>query len=124
MQVAAGAAPGASGAAKERKDSTNATLVRLLEELCRPGVFAVRIPSTPAVSGVAHVQRGRRLRAVATCPPACTHHAHAGARERVRDGDRGLLEYVEAEARELSGEAFSRFMVELYARLQLLISKG
>lgn len=42
----------------------------------------------------------------------------------MRDGERGLLEYVEAEARELSGEAFTRFMAEVYARLQLLISKG
>lgn len=53
-------------------------------------------------------------------PPACTP---TGARERVRDGERGLLEYVEAEARELSGEGFSRLMGELYARIQGMLAR-
>lgn len=46
-----------------------------------------------------------------------------GALERRRDGERQLLEYVEAEARDLSADAFSKFMQEVYARLQTMIKR-
>lgn len=37
---------------------------------------------------------------------------------------RGLQEYVEAEARDLSAEAFSRFMSDVYSRITVMVSKG
>ncbi len=43
--------------------------------------------------------------------------------ERRRDGDRSLREYVEAEARDLSGQPFSRFMTSLYGTIQSHISR-
>lgn len=43
--------------------------------------------------------------------------------ERRRDGDRSLREYVEAEARDLSGQPFSRFMTNLYGTIQSHISR-
>lgn len=43
--------------------------------------------------------------------------------ERRREGERHLLEYVEAEARDLSADAFSKFMQEVYARLQAMIKR-
>ncbi len=46
-----------------------------------------------------------------------------GALERRREGERQLLEYVEAEARDLSADAFSKFMLEVYARLQGMIKR-
>jgi hypothetical protein len=46
-----------------------------------------------------------------------------GALERRREGERHLLEYVEAEARDLSADAFSKFMQEVYARLQAMIKR-
>jgi hypothetical protein len=47
-----------------------------------------------------------------------------GALERRRDGgERQLLEYVEAEARDLSADAFGKFMQEVYARLQAMIKR-
>ena len=48
----------------------------------------------------------------------------AGALERRKDGERNLLEYVEAEARDLSPEAFSRFMNEVYSRVSVMVTKG
>lgn len=47
-----------------------------------------------------------------------------GALERRKDGERFLLEYVEAEGRDLSSEAFSRLMNELYTRIGALVAKG
>ncbi len=44
--------------------------------------------------------------------------------ERRREGERALQEFVEAEARDLSAEAFSRFMVDIYVRIQACLSKG
>ncbi|DBA66640.1 TPA: hypothetical protein ACH3X2_002209 [Trebouxia sp. C0005] len=44
--------------------------------------------------------------------------------ERRRDGDRSLREYVEAEARDLSGQPFSRFMTSLYGTIQSDISSS
>lgn len=47
----------------------------------------------------------------------------AGALERRREGDRQLRDHVEAEARDLAGEAFTRFMAELYKRIYHLIAR-
>lgn len=48
MQTAGVVSPGAASAApKERKDSNNATLGRLLEELCKPGMTPVSGYGTP-----------------------------------------------------------------------------
>lgn len=47
----------------------------------------------------------------------------AGSLERRRDGERHLCEYVEAEARDLSADAFGKFMTEVYARLQAMIKR-
>ena len=46
-----------------------------------------------------------------------------GALERSRDGERHLCEYVEAEARDLSAEAFGKFMQEVYARLHAMVKR-
>jgi len=46
-----------------------------------------------------------------------------GALERRREGERQLCEYVEAEARDLSADAFSKFMQEVYTRLQAMIKR-
>ena len=43
--------------------------------------------------------------------------------ERRRDGERSLREYVEAEARDLSGQPFSKFMNNLYGTIQSHISR-
>ena len=43
--------------------------------------------------------------------------------ERRRDGDSSLREYVEAEARDLSGQPFSKFMTDLYGAIQRHISR-
>ncbi|MEW5308376.1 MAG: hypothetical protein WDW38_000344 [Sanguina aurantia] len=48
----------------------------------------------------------------------------AGALERHRDGEHALLDYVDSEARDLSPDAFSRFMVDLYSKIAALISKS
>lgn len=40
-----------------------------------------------------------------------------GALERARDGDGQLRDYVDAEARDLGGEAFGKLLAELYARV-------
>uniref|UniRef100_A0A7R9YR22 Serine/threonine-protein kinase TOR n=1 Tax=Chlamydomonas euryale TaxID=1486919 RepID=A0A7R9YR22_9CHLO len=47
----------------------------------------------------------------------------SGALDRRKDGERYLLEYVEAEARDLSSEAFARFMHEVYMRIGLMLNK-
>ena len=47
----------------------------------------------------------------------------AGALERRREGDHQLRDHVEAEARDLAGEAFTRFMAELYKRIYHLIAR-
>ena len=47
-----------------------------------------------------------------------------GALERRREGEsRQLCEYVEAEARDLSADAFGKFMAEVYGRLHSLIKR-
>ena len=46
-----------------------------------------------------------------------------GALERRRDGEHHLLDYVECEARDLSGEPFTRFMGFLYQRIYSLIAR-
>ena len=46
-----------------------------------------------------------------------------GALDRRRDGERQLLDYVDAEARDLSADAFGRFMNDIYARIASLINK-
>jgi FKBP12-rapamycin complex-associated protein len=40
------------------------------------------------------------------------------------DGERHLLDYVESEARDLSTEAFGRFMNDIYNRLAIMLAKG
>ena len=44
--------------------------------------------------------------------------------KRKADGERHLLEYVEAEARDLTAEAFGRFMNDIYNRIAIMLSKG
>jgi len=46
-----------------------------------------------------------------------------GALEKRRDGEHHLLDYVECEARDLSGEPFTRFMGFLYQRIYSLIAR-
>jgi len=46
-----------------------------------------------------------------------------GALDRVREGERHLKDYVEAEARELSPETFSKLMAELHQRVQYMIRR-
>ena len=56
--------------------------------------------------------------------PDQSAHAYAsGALERRRDGEHHLLDYVECEARDLSGEPFTRFMGFLYQRIYSLIAR-
>lgn len=43
--------------------------------------------------------------------------------EKRRDGDRSLRDYVEAEARDLSGQPFNKFMASLYGTIQSHISR-
>ncbi|KAG2481851.1 hypothetical protein HYH03_019185, partial [Edaphochlamys debaryana] len=43
---------------------------------------------------------------------------------RTKDGDKALLEYIEAEARDLSAEAFSRFIADVYQRIGSMLFKG
>lgn len=43
--------------------------------------------------------------------------------ERRRDGDRSLRDFVEAEARDLSGQPFNKFMASLYGTIQSHISR-
>lgn len=52
-----------------------------------------------------------------------THSRWLGALERRREGDHQLRDHVEAEARDLAGEAFTRFMSELYKRIYHLICR-
>jgi len=78
--------------------------------------------------------RAARLAPCAQAWTACAVHASlpaaptarrraAGALERRREGDRQLRDHVEAEARDLAGEAFTRFMAELYKRIYHFISR-
>lgn len=46
-----------------------------------------------------------------------------GALERRREGEHHLLDYVECEARDLSGEPFTRFMQFLYGRIKDLVTR-
>lgn len=47
-----------------------------------------------------------------------------GTENRKRDGERHLLDYVDAEARDLTPETFSKLMAAIYARVSELLSKG
>ncbi len=47
----------------------------------------------------------------------------AGMLERRREAEHHLQDYVEAEARDLSGEPFTRFMNQIYKRIYALISR-
>ena len=47
----------------------------------------------------------------------------AGMLERRREAEHHLQDYVEAEARDLSGEPFTRFMGQIYKRIYALISR-
>ena len=44
--------------------------------------------------------------------------------KRKTDGERHLLEYVESEARDLTTEAFGRFMNDIYNRVAIMLAKG
>ncbi len=57
---------------------------------------------------------------ISYCP---LHLRFLGALERRREGDHQLRDHVEAEARDLAGEAFTRFMSELYKRIYHLICR-
>jgi FKBP12-rapamycin complex-associated protein len=47
-----------------------------------------------------------------------------GALERAtKDNERALAEFVEAEARDLSPEAFTKFMADIYYRIATLIKR-
>lgn len=46
-----------------------------------------------------------------------------GALERVREGERTLKEYVEAEARDLSAEMFAKLMADLHSRIQYMMKR-
>lgn len=46
-----------------------------------------------------------------------------GALDRVREGDRHLKEYVDAEARDLSAEMFSKLMADLHHRITYMIKR-
>jgi hypothetical protein len=46
-----------------------------------------------------------------------------GAAERVKEGELHLKDYVEAEARELSPELFSKLMAELHHRIQYMMRR-
>lgn len=46
-----------------------------------------------------------------------------GALERVREGERTLKDYVEAEARDLSAEMFAKLMADLHSRIQYMIKQ-
>ncbi len=48
----------------------------------------------------------------------------SGALERYRDGDRQLADFVEAESRGMSSEAFARFMHEIQDRIGKCIAKS
>lgn len=67
---------------QNRLKSGGETIMRLLEELCRPGAL-----------------------------------------ERVREGERTLKDYVEAEARDLSAETFAKLMADLHCQIQYLIKR-
>ena len=51
------------------------------------------------------------------------HGRGAGALERRREGEHQLQDFVEGEARDLSGEPFTRFMTQLYKRIYGLIAR-
>jgi hypothetical protein len=46
-----------------------------------------------------------------------------GALDRVREGERHLKDYVEAEARELSPELFSKLMGDLHRRVEYMMRR-
>ncbi len=46
-----------------------------------------------------------------------------GVLERRREAEHQLQDYVECEARDLSGEPFTRFMNQIYKRIYALISR-
>lgn len=47
----------------------------------------------------------------------------SGASDRRKDGEHAMLEYVEMEARDLSADAFARFMNDILGRIQSMLSK-
>lgn len=53
----------------------------------------------------------------------CSRHVATGVLERRREAEHQLQDYVECEARDLSGEPFTRFMNQIYKRIYALISR-
>ncbi len=68
---------------------------------------------------------GKPFKAADTLSRHLEELCRPGAWERRhKDGDKALLEYIEAEARDLSVEAFGRLLADVYQRIANMISKG
>jgi FKBP12-rapamycin complex-associated protein len=77
----------------------------------------------PERSGKELAGAGPRVASSDTLSRHLDDMCRVGALERRKDGERYLLEYVEAEARDLSSEAFARFMNEIYFRIGMMVNK-
>jgi hypothetical protein len=69
------------------------------------------------------MQTGMRRSGGETITRLLEELALPGAAERVKEGERHLKDYVEAEARELSPELFSKLMAELHHRIQYMMRR-
>lgn len=77
------------------------------------------------LSGVGPVQSKPAFKAADTLSRHLEELCRPGAWERrAKDGDKALLEYIEAEARDLSLEAFGRLMSDVYSRIGSMLFKG
>ena len=104
-------------------------IARILADLCRPGECFLllvtldhpRVLTRLWIYGTL-VERSEDSMDVDPVPgkPGCRG---AGALERRREGEHQLQDYVECEARDLSGEPFTRFMTQLYKRIHGLIAR-
>lgn len=74
-------------------------------------------------AAAAQAGRGPRLLGSDTLSRLLDDLCRPGALERRREGERSLCEYVEAEARGLTADAFAKFMNEVYGRLQAMIKR-
>ncbi|GIL44136.1 hypothetical protein Vafri_1666 [Volvox africanus] len=77
------------------------------------------------LSGVGPVSVKPAFKAADTLSRHLEELCRPGAWERrTKDGDKGLLDYIEAEARDLSLEAFGRLMSDVYTRIGGMLFKG
>jgi hypothetical protein len=77
------------------------------------------------LSGVGPVPPKQAFKAADTLSRHLEELCRAGAWERrAKDGDKGLLDYIEAEARDLSLEAFGRLLSDVYQRIGSMLFKG